>query len=70
MAGNEERVAIISHGGMMDVLLKALLGQLPGDHIRYRHHNTAISWLSVRPGAPIQTQFLNRVDHLAPELVS
>lgn len=70
MAGSDERVAIISHGGMMDVLLKALLGQLPGDHIRYRHHNTAISRLSVRLGAPIQAQFLNRVDHLAPELVS
>ena len=70
MAGSEERVAIISHGGIMDVLLKALLGQLPGEHIRYQHHNTAISRLSVRLGAPIRVQFLNRVDHLAPELVS
>ena len=70
MAGSEERVAIITHGGIMDFLLKALLGQLPGEHIRYRHHNTAISRLNLRPGAPILVRFLNRVDHLAPELVS
>jgi len=70
MAGSEERVAIISHGGIMDYLLKALLGQLPGEHIRYRHLNTAISRLSIRQGAPILVRFLNRVDHLAPELVS
>jgi len=70
MAGSEERVAIITHGGIMDFLLKALLGQLPGEHIRYRHHNTAISRLSVSLGAPILVRFLNRVDHLAPELVS
>ena len=70
MAGREERVAIITHGSIMDFLLKALLGQLPGEHIRYGHHNTAISRLSLIVGAPILVRFLNRVDHLAPELVS
>ena len=70
MAGSEERVAIITHGGIMDFLLKAFLGQLPGEHIRYSHHNTAISLLSVSLGAPILARYLNRVDHLAPELVS
>ena len=70
MAGNEERVAIITHGGIMDALLKALLDRLPGEHIRYHHHNTAISRLSLRLGAPIRVLFLNQVDHLAPELVS
>ncbi len=70
MAGSEERVAIITHGGIMDLLLKVLFGQLPGEHIRYRHHNTAISRLSVRLGVPIMVRLLNRVDHLAPELVS
>ena len=69
MAGSEEWVAVISHGGIMDVLLKALLGQLPGEHIGYSHHKTAISRLSVRLGAPIVVRFVNRVDHLAPELV-
>ena len=70
MAESEERVAIITHGGIMDFLLKAFLGQLPGEHIHYRHHNTAISRLSVPLDAPILVRYLNRVDHLAPELVS
>ena len=70
MAGSEERVAIISHGGIMGFLLKALLGQLPSEHILYGHHNTAISRLTLRMGAPIIMLFLNGVDHLAPELVS
>ncbi len=70
MGASEERVAIITHGGIMDYLLKALLGQLPSGHIHYRHHNTAISRLSIRLGVPIMVRLLNRVDHLAPELVS
>ena len=70
MADSEERIAIISHGGIIDFLMKAFFGQLPGEHIRYRHQNTAITLLNLGLGAPIGLVFLNRVDHLAPELVS
>ena len=70
MAGSVERVAIVSHGGITDFLLKALLGQLPGEHIRYTHHNTAVSRLSLRLGASIVVRFLNRVDHLTLEMLS
>ena len=69
-AQTEGRVAIITHGNFMDVLLKALLGQLPGDHIHYRHHNTAITRISVAEGSPIDIQSLNQIDHLPPDLVS
>ena len=70
MAAREERVAIITHGFFMDVLLKALFGQSPGENIYYRHHNTAISRLSIIPGERIEILHLNRVDHLDSELVS
>ena len=70
MAAKEERVAIVTHGLFMDVLLKALFDQLPGDQIFYRHHNTAISLISIDVGTPIEARYLNRVDHLDPELVS
>ena len=70
MAGSEERVAIISHGGILDALLKALLGQLPGEHILFTNRNTAISRLSLRQGAPITVRYLNWADHLAPEMLS
>ena len=70
MAESEERVAIISHGGIMGFLLKALLGQLPGEHIIYNHQHTGISRLSLWPDAQNVAAFLNKVDHLSPELVS
>ena len=70
MAGSGERIAIISHGSIMDLLLKALLGRPHDEQFRYRHVSTAISRLSFTPGAPIQVQSLNLVHHLPPELIS
>ena len=70
MAGSEERVAIISHGSIMDLLMKALLGRPHDEQFRYRHVNTAISRLSFTPGSPIRVQSLNLVHHLPPELIS
>lgn len=70
MAAREDRVAIITHGFFMDVLLKALFGRLTGENIYYRHHNTAISRLGIKAGERIEVLHLNRVDHLAPELIS
>ncbi len=70
MAAKEGRVAMITHGLFMDVLLKALFGQVPGDNIYYRHHNTAISRISISTGERTEAMHLNRVDHLGPELVS
>ena len=70
MAAKEERVALITHGGFMGALLKALFGQPPGGQILYRHHNTAISRIRIDAGERIEVRYLNRVDHLDPELVS
>ncbi len=70
MAEVDERVAMVSHGFFIDVLLKSLLGQDSGQDIYYRHHNTAISRLSINPGQRIEVLNLNRVDHLEPEMVS
>ncbi len=70
MADGEDRVALITHGGFMDALLKALLNQLPGENIYYRHHNTGITRFSIRSSAPVEMRYMNRVDHLDPKLVS
>ena len=70
MADGGDRVAIITHGGFMDALLKALLNQLPGEGIYYRHQNTAITRFSIRPGGPVEMRSMNRFDHLDPSLVS
>lgn len=73
MAANqakEDRVAIITHGIFMNALLKALFGQIPGGKMYYRHQNTAISRISMDGNEQFEVQYLNRVDHLGPELVS
>jgi len=69
-AASDERIALVSHGGFINALLKALFNQLPGHHIRYHCLNTAISRIDFRSDGCLDVQFLNRVDHLPLELVS
>jgi len=69
-AGSDERIGMVSHGGFIDVLLKALLNQLPRPNIFYHHYNTAITRIDFRPAGPLDIRYINRVGHLPPELVS
>ncbi len=70
MSDTEDRVAIMSHGDFINILFKALLDQLPGNHIYYRHNNTGISRISVRRGSTTEVISLNRLDHLPSNMVS
>jgi len=67
---SEERIAIISHAGFIDALLKTFLNQLPGPHLWYHQYNTAISRIDFGRDGRVQVRYLNRVDHLPPELIS
>ena len=69
-SAGEERVAMITHGGFMNALLNALFGNPPEGQIFYRHHNTSISRIRIDGNKRIDVQYLNRIDHLAAELVS
>lgn len=68
--GADERVAMVSHGGFINALLKALLSHLPSPDVFYHHYNTATTRLDFRPGGRIDVRYLNRIPHLSPELVS
>ena len=70
MAGSEDRIALVTHGLFMGAMLKALLNQLQGEGIYYRHHNTAITRFSIRFNDRVEIRYMNRVDHLDPKLVS
>ena len=70
IASNEDRVAIITHGGFMNALLKALFGQISQEQTYYRHHNTAISRISMDASEAAEVGYLNRIDHLSADLVS
>lgn len=68
--GRGERVAMVTHGGFIDALLKALFSQLPSNRIFYYHYNTAITCLDFQDGGHLGVRYLNRVPHLTPDLVS
>ena len=68
---SEEIIAIVSHAGFLDTLLKAIFGQLPSRaySMRYYHNNTAITRVDFDGRRPI-LHYLNRVDHLTPAMRS
>lgn len=68
---NDESVALISHAGFLDILLKAIFAQLPSrpHDMRYYHNNTAITRIDYDGRRPI-LHYLNRVDHLPAALRS
>jgi 2,3-bisphosphoglycerate-dependent phosphoglycerate mutase/probable phosphoglycerate mutase len=63
-------VAIVSHGGFIEALLKAIFGRLPAHEITFYHFNTAITRLDLEPVDEIHVRYINRVPHLPQELVS
>jgi broad specificity phosphatase PhoE len=69
-AAEDERIAIISHGGFANALLKALFNQLPSRHLWYAHNNTGITRIDFSADGRLGVQFLNRMEHLPPELIS
>lgn len=70
-AASNERIAIVSHGGFIDALLKAIFYQLPTRHLFYHHYNTAVTRLDFdSEQEAVNVFYINRINHLPPELVS
>lgn len=69
IAVQESRVAIVSHGTFISLLIQhLLLGQYVPD-IRFSNHNTGISRLDF-DGDSVMLRYLNRIDHLPMDLVT
>lgn len=65
----DDRVAIVSHGTFISLLIQHLfLGQYVPD-IRFSNHNTGISRLDF-DGDSVMLRYLNRIDHLPVGLVT
>ena len=63
-------VALVSHAGFMEALIKAMLDRLPGGSLTIYHLNTAITRVDLGPDHGLHVRYLNRVPHLPQELVS
>ncbi len=72
MIDSKENIAIVSHGGFIDSLLKALFNQLPYPHIFYHHYNTAITRIDFGPADSVElhVRSLNRFDHLPADMIT
>lgn len=69
-AASNDRIALVTHGTFGDVLLKTLFNTLPNHDMRFAHYNTAISRVDFRADGITMLRYLNRVDHLKPEMMS
>src|SRR5258708_4975179 len=67
--GDNDRVAIISHGGFYNQLLGALVEVQPPYRLSYLMNNTGISRIALIP-AGRYVVYQNRCDHLPDELVT
>ena len=69
MANATERIAMVSHGTFLNLLVQHLVF---GSHMvgrRFSSHNTAISRLDFE-GDRLMIRYLNRVDHLTDDLIT
>ena len=64
-----ERVALVSHGTFLNMLIAHLTFGAPVANVFLGNHNTAISRLDFA-GDQVMLRYLNRIDHLPPELVT
>lgn len=70
LAGEDTSVAMVTHGGFSDLLLKALFRLPPEPSTDYFHYNTGISRLDLGADGRVRVMYLNRLPHLPPDLVS
>ena len=68
-AGNEERIALVCHGGFANDLLHAVFNGMP-DSVYFENPNTAISRLDFNGEGWVQVRYLSLVAHLTPELIT
>lgn len=67
---SKERIGIITHGMFMNLVIKALLNQLPTPTTYYHHFNTGITRIDIRDDGFLILRYLNRTTHLTPDLLT
>lgn len=66
---SQDRVAVVSHGGFFNLLIRALLDLPRESAVWFTTYNCAVSWFHFEAGR-VSIQYLNRVDFLPPEMVT
>ncbi len=66
----DDKVAIVSHGGFINALLKALTNIAPNPRLDFWHYNTAVTRVDLEVGGTMVIRYINRVTHLPAELLT
>jgi 2,3-bisphosphoglycerate-dependent phosphoglycerate mutase len=66
----DERIALVAHGTFLDSLIKAILKQDFAVQHYYSHYNTAITRIDFTPRGFVLLRYLNRTEHLTPDLIT
>ena len=69
-AERDERIAIVTHGAFTMFLLRVLLGQDLSAPVFFHHDNTGITLVCLRADGETSLRYLNRLEHLPPELIT
>ena len=69
LAPTQERVAVVSHGTFMNTLVAQLTFGSALPNVFFSNHNTAISRVDF-DGDHAMVRYMNRIDHLPPELAT
>ncbi|HUX12961.1 MAG TPA: histidine phosphatase family protein [Spirochaetia bacterium] len=67
--GTEDRIAIVSHGGFFNWLMGQIVGISRADSVWLHTNNASISRVDFHPEISV-VQYINRTDHLPPELIT
>ncbi len=66
----DDKIAIVSHGGFINAILKALTNIAPNPRLDFWHYNTAITRVDLEVGGTMVIRYINRVTHLTPDLLT
>lgn len=69
-APSDEKIAIITHGAFATLLLRAILGEPVVQPVYYHLDNASISLIRFRANGEISVRYLNRLDHLPPDMIT
>ncbi len=70
LEASDESIIVVSHAGFMSFFLKAVMNTLPSFTYLLTHHNTGITRISYKPDYPTRIMYINRIQHLPPEMVT
>ena len=66
----DDKIIVVAHGGFIAFTLKAFTNTLPSFTYMVNHYNTAITRVNFRGDRPVEIMYMNRINHLPPELIT